>query len=214
MHLETKGCPGRGVWILGSCRNNQEVGLTHCKENIYYLVVTNGNAALWRRGLVIPESGIKHSGSQICGSSHPGSWRKFRCFGPTSKVPGSVGVEWSPRSLSLTSAQGVCLTILVRDHSLRTTTSMFVSNQCPGRTLDHIGQGPFFEGHYSSASWKNPSVTIHRGLLKPNGHWTLQPSKPSAARTHGRSWAGQTAQMPAIPLRRHPKQTTFLRFSC
>lgn len=81
---------------------------------------------------------------------------------------------------------------------------IFVSNKCPGRMLDHTGQRPLFEGHYSSASWKNPSVTIYRGLLKPNGHWTLQPSKPSAARTHGRSWAGQTAQMPS--LRIHGRQ--------
>ena len=127
MHLETKDCLRKGVWILGSCRDNREVGLTHCKENIYYLAVTIGNAALWRRGLVIPESGIKHSGSQICVcvSSYPGSWRKFGCFGP-GHLQGScsVGVEWSPRSLSLTTAQEVSLMMPARVHSLRATTPM------------------------------------------------------------------------------------------
>lgn len=135
MHLETKDCLRKGVWILGSCRDNREVGLTHCKENIYYLAVTIGNAALWRRGLVIPESGIKRSGSQIC-----------VCV----KLPRElekIQMLWSHLQGSWFSRRGV-------------EPMIFVSNNCPGGALDDAHQSPLFEGHYSNPSWKNPSATV------------------------------------------------------
>lgn len=118
----------------------------------------------------------------VCVTSYPGSWRKFRCFGPTSRDLGSVGVEWSPWSSSLTTAQEVPLMMPIRVHSLRATTP--------------IQAGRTHQQRYNGDSWNQMGVglcnlpkqllrTVLQGLQVGPGHGR-QHRCPAWENTEGR----------------------------